>query len=270
MFTGWSAWQRMDNWNNELGAINRPLRRLVWRRGQSVQDIADRTLDLLFPPRCASCRKSGSILCAACLQTCKPITPPMCLRCGLPLPAPGLCRSCKFYPPGLSGLRAAYIYQDVIKECIHALKYDGNRRLAGPLGALLARAYREFDLRADMIVPVPLHSERQRLRGYNHARLLAEVCAASVGVPLRDDVLIRTRNTAAQAELTAGERRQNMAGAFRCLPAWGDGGLYGYSILLIDDVCTTKSTLEECAAPLFAAGAASVWALVLARRVHPS
>jgi ComF family protein len=242
----------------------------LWWRGQSTQDIADRTLDLLFPPRCASCRKGGSVLCSTCLRQCEPITPPMCLRCGIPLPALGLCHSCKLYPPGLSGLRAAYLYQDVIKECIHALKYKGNRRLAGPLGALLARAYRDYDLRADMIVPVPLHSERQRLRGYNHARLLAEVCAASVRAPLRDDVLIRTRNTAAQAQLTASERRQNVEGAFCCLPAWGDGGLYGYSILLIDDVCTTKSTLEACAAPLFAAGAASVWALVLARRVYPS
>lgn len=250
--------------------MNRLAHLQAWWHGQSAQDIADRTLDLLFPPHCASCRKSGSVLCSACLRKCAPITSPICLRCGLPLPAPGLCRSCRFYPPGLSGLRAVYVYQDAIKECIQALKYSGNRRLAGPLGALLAGAYRDFDLHVDMIVPVPLHSERQRLRGYNHARLLAEVCAASVGVPLRDDVLIRTRNTSAQAQLTASERRQNVAGAFRCLPEWGDGGLYGYSILLIDDVCTTKSTLEACAAPLFAAGAASVWALVLARGVYPS
>jgi len=173
------------------------------------------------------------------------------------------------YPPGLSGLRAAYVYEGLLRSCIRALKYDGNQRLAGPLAALLATAYRDFDLRADMIVPVPLHSERQQQRGFNHAGLLAEVCAALVGVPLRDDVLMRERATAAQADLTTRERRrQNVAGAFRCLPAWSAGKLYGYSILLIDDVCTTGSTLEECAVPLFAAGAASVWALVLARPIH--
>lgn len=184
------------------------------------------------------------------------------------MPTSGWCRSCQLYPPGLSGLRAAYLYQDVMRSCIRALKYDGNRRLAVPLGALLAQAYRDFALHTDMIVPVPLHSERERLRGFNHARLLAEACAASVGAPLRNDVLMRARNTAAQVDLSASERRQNMAGAFCCLPAWSDGKLYGYSILLIDDVCTTKATLEACAAPLFAAGAASVWALVLARRVY--
>jgi len=240
----------------------------AWRREQGIQGITARALDLLFPPRCAGCRKSGSVLCSACLQQCAPITQPFCLRCGMPLPSPGLCRRCKMDPLSLSGLRAAYIYQGTLRSCIHALKYGGNRRLAGPLGTLLARAYRDFDLRADMIVPVPLHSERQRLRGFNHARMLAEVCAASAGVPLRDDVLVRERATAAQAELTASERRQNVEGAFRCLPAWSADKLYGCSILLIDDVCTTGSTLEACAAPLFAAGAASVWALVLARPIH--
>lgn len=247
--------------------MNKSERLLVWRREQSVQGVAERALDLLFPPRCAACRKSGSVLCSACLRQCVPITSPICLRCGIPLPSPGWCRSCKFYPPGLSGLRAAYVYDGVIRSCIRALKYEGNRRVAAPLGALLARAYRDFDMPADMIVPVPLHSERERLRGFNHAQLLAEECAASVGVPLRDDVLMKPRATAAQVGLTASERIQNMAGAFCCLPPWNDGKLYGCSILLIDDVCTTRATLEACAEPLFAAGAASVWALVLARRV---
>jgi len=240
----------------------------AWRHGQGVQDMAERALDLLFPPRCAGCGKSGSIVCAACLRQCVPVTPPFCLRCGTALPSPGLCRRCKMDPPGLSGLRAAYVYQGTLRSCIHALKYDGNKRLAGPLGGLLAQAYHTFGLRADMLVPVPLHSERQQMRGYNHARLLAEVCAASVGVPSRDDVLARCRATAAQADLTASERRQNVAGAFRCAPAWATGTLYGCSIVLIDDVYTTGATVEACAAPLFAAGAAAVWALVLARPVQ--
>ena len=247
--------------------MNKPGRLLVWRSGQGVQKGTERALDLLFPPRCAACRKSGSVLCSTCLRQCVPITSPICLRCGISLPSPGWCRPCKFYPPGLSGLRTAYVYDGVIRSCIRALKYEGNKRLAGPLGALLAQAYHDFDLRADMIVPVPLHSERERLRGFNHARLLAEACAASIDVPLRDDVLVKPRATAAQVGLTASERVQNMAGAFCCLPAWSDGKLYGCSILLIDDVCTTRATLEACAGPLFAAGAASVWALVLARRV---
>ena len=110
-----------------------------------------------------------------------------------------------------------------------------------------------------------LHSERQQQRGYNHAYLLAEVFAAQVGIPLRDDVLVRHRATLAQVGLKSGERQQNVAGAFACTPLFATGALFGRRILLIDDVSTTGATLEACAAPLFSAGASAVWGLVLAR-----
>ncbi len=238
------------------------MNRQVWQRGQ---DIVERVLDIIFPPRCPGCGRSGSIMCASCIEQCVLVGTSICLRCGIMLHAPGLCRQCKFHSPGLNGLRAAYVYQGAIRSCIHALKYEGNKRLAEPLGLLLAQAYCYYGLRADMIVPVPLHSERERMRGYNQSRLLASVCAAAVGVPLRDDVVMRWRETPAQVELAANERRRNVAGAFRCLPSLAAGKLYGCSILLIDDVCTTRATLEACAEPLFAEGAAAVRALVLAR-----
>lgn len=152
-----------------------------------------------------------------------------------------------------------------MRSYIHALKYTGNTRLAEPLGHLLAQAYLSYTMQADLIIPVPLHKERQRQRGYNHASLLAEVCAAQVGLPLRDDVLIRHRATRAQVDLKVGERQQNVAGAFACTPLFATGTLLGRRILLIDDVCTTRATLEACAAPLFSAGASAVWGLVLAR-----
>ncbi|HXZ06078.1 MAG TPA: hypothetical protein VEH81_14685, partial [Ktedonobacteraceae bacterium] len=77
------------------------------------------------------------------------------------------------------------------------MKYDGNLRLADPLGLLLAQAYRRYGMRADMMIPVPLHSERQQHRGYNHASLLAEVCSANVGVQMNDNILVRHRATVA-------------------------------------------------------------------------
>lgn len=202
----------------------------LWQRGQ---DIAERVLDLIFPPRCPGCDRSGSIMCASCIEQCVPVGASICLRCGIALPASGLCRKCKFYPPGLSGLRAACVYQGVLRSCIHALKYEGNKRLAGPLGLLLAQAYWSYRLRADMIVPIPLHEERERQRGYNQSRLLASVCAAALGVPVRDDVVTRWRETPAQVELPASERRRSVAGAFRLVPLLPAGSLYGCSILLM-------------------------------------
>src|ERR1700680_1853446 len=147
---------------------------------QAVQQF----FDLLYPPHCAGCQRSGYVLCAACLaQICLP-SAPACQRCSAPLSPGGVCFSCQSAPLKLSGLRAVSVYQGPLRLCIHALKYDGNTRLAQPLGMLLAQTYLALRLRADAIVSVPLHSERYRQRGSNHAALLAQVCAAQIGLPL--------------------------------------------------------------------------------------
>jgi ComF family protein len=151
-----------------------------------------------------------------------------------------------------------------LRGCIHALKYDGNTRLAVPLGLLLAQTFHHFSMHADMLIPVPLHSQRQKHRGFNHASLLAEVCSAKIGVPMKENLLIRYRPTIAQVELHPRERYQNVAGAFICSSSVKNL-LKGRKILLIDDVSTTGATLEACATPLFDAGAQGVWGLVLAR-----
>jgi len=128
----------------------------------------------------------------------------------------------------------------------------------------LAQAFRRYGLQADLLIPVPLHSERQQQRGFNHASLLAEVCSTNVGIPMYDNILIRHRATVAQVDLHPRERYQNVAGAFVCSSS-AKSVLNGRRILIIDDVSTTSATLEACATPLFAAGAKEVWGLVLAR-----
>lgn len=223
-------------------------------------------LDLLYPPRCAGCRRSGHVLCPSCLAQIPPLTS-VCQRCSGPLSAGGMCASCRSAPLKLSGLRAVSAYQEPLRSYIHALKYDGHRRLAQPLGTRLAGVYSASGIRADALVPVPLHSERERQRGYNHAALLARVCAAQVSAPLFENMLIRHRATLSQVGLQHWERQQNVQGAFSCSPAFAGGQLRGRTILLIDDVSTTAATLEACAVPLFAAGAAAVFGLVLARPV---
>jgi ComF family protein len=229
---------------------------------QAIQHL----LDLLYPPRCAGCQCSGHVLCPSCLARIPPLTG-VCQRCSGPLSAGGICASCRSAALKLSGLRAVSAYQEPLRSYIHALKYDGNTRLAQPLGVLLASVYHTSGLRADAIVPVPLHSERQRQRGYNHAALLARACASQVGAPLIENMLVRHRATLSQVGLKHWERQQNVQGAFSCSPAFSGGQLRGRALLLIDDVSTTAATLEACAAPLFATGAAAVFGLVLARPV---
>ncbi|GAC1426047.1 MAG: phosphoribosyltransferase family protein [Ktedonobacteraceae bacterium] len=205
-------------------------------------------LDLAFPLRCAGCKRVGSVLCAACFAQLQPVTP---------FP----------YKQGwaaLQGLVAVNAYQGSLRDCIHALKYDGVVRLAEPLGTLLAQTYMNYGMQADILMSVPLHSERHRQRGYNHAHLLASVCASTLGIPLRDDVLVRSRATNTQVGLNAYDRRQNVAGAFSIATGDATAHIYKRRIIIVDDVCTTGATLDACAATLFQAGAVSVWGLVLA------
>ena len=238
---------------------------MTGKKGEPLPRQAMRQLlDLLYPPRCAGCQRGGHVLCPSCLAHIPPLTS-ICQRCSAPISPEGICSSCQSAPLKLSGLRAVSAYQEPLRSYIHALKYDGNTRLAQPLGMLLVQGYRALGIRADCIVPVPLHSDRHRQRGYNHAALLARVCATQTNLPLFENMLIRHRATLSQVGLAHWERQQNVQGAFSCAPAYANGQLRGRTILLIDDVSTTSSTLEACAAPLFAAGAAAVYALVLAR-----
>jgi ComF family protein len=231
----------------------------------STKTLLQQFLDMLFPVHCAGCQKIGQVLCRACIAQIQPLPSPICDFCGIPLSTYGVCKNCQYGRPKLSGQRAVSLYQEPLRGCIHGLKYDGNLRLAVPLGLLLAQAYRYYGMQADMLIPVPLHSERQKQRGFNHASLLAEVCSAHIGVPMNDNILVRLRATVAQVDLHPRERYQNVAGAFACSSTFARSVLNGRRILIIDDVSTTSATLEACATPLFGAGAKQVWGLVLAR-----
>lgn len=212
------------------------------------------------------------------------ITRPWCDRCGLPFAifstggpetapqAPerhspvggahdeyGLCGTCMVELPVFDWARSAAVYSGAVKEAIHALKFHGKAPLARPLGALMLEAC-EAPPDVTAVVPVPLGRARARERGYNQAALLAERVAQGWSVPLRARWLVRRRETPAQSELTAAERRANVRHAFGASPA-----VRGAHVVLVDDVLTTGATAAECARALRAAGAAAVGVLTVAR-----
>lgn len=258
----------------------------------NVVGLGQRALDLLFPPRCVGCGAGGAVLCAACRASLRAPEPPLCCRCGTPLastlgaalPESGggdgwaegtLCASCARggFPAPLAGIRVAVVYEGAAREAVLALKYRGQRRLAAPLGDLLAEASRGGVIVADVVVPVPLHRARGRargrVRGYNQADLLAGRVAGRLRLPLRRDALRRPRATRPQTQLAPAERRANVAGAFALASPRAASALAGKRVLLIDDVTTTGSTLEAAAVALAAAHPAAVWGLAFARPDRP-
>jgi ComF family protein len=222
---------------------------------------AQSLLELLYPPRCVVCRSRGSWYCSACQQHIEFIQPPFCHLCGQSTSAGQLCRSCSTRPLRIDGIRAVGYLEGGLRTAIHRFKYSNLRPLAQPLGRLAAEYLSRNPLPVEALVPVPLHAGRLRERGYNQAALLARQIGDATCLPVVVDALARVKSTAPQVGLSAAQRRQNVEGAFHCSRTI----VAGKNVLLVDDVCTTGSTLEACAIALQQAGVGQVWALVLAR-----
>ena len=219
-------------------------------------------LDLVFPPRCVGCGRRGADVCDACIAALRPLGSQVCPLCGGPSAAGSPCGRCRRRPPLVRAILAAYPFEGAIRSAILAFKYRGRTRLVDFLASALTLPLQTRPLEVDAVVPVPLWPARLRERGFNQSNLLASRLAQACDWPLRQDYLIRSRDTKRQTELSAPERQGNVAGAFACTPGADVAGL---RILLVDDVCTTGATLNACAAPLIAGGALGVWGLVVAR-----
>jgi ComF family protein len=157
---------------------------------------------------------------------------------------------------------AASLYQGSIKEAIHRMKYRNQLTLARHLGQLLITVFdaAEKTFAPDIIVPVPLHPDRLRQRGYNQAVEIARPIAQRLNVPLNSTLLRRIRITPQQQGLTAAERRSNLRKAFAVTTIAS-----AHKVLLIDDVMTTGETVRECCRTLLAGGVEEVQVAVVAR-----
>ena len=226
---------------------------------ETLQPYLAALADMFYPQRCVSCeRRSSDVLCRACFEALPRVGHPVCGRCGLPTAfANFVCEECKNVDFGFESAKAALKYEGVGKKIVHALKYRGYKqvvdRLATPL-MLQALGDDHFDA----VVPVPLHRARLRNRGFNQAELLARGVAQKLNASVSDTLEV-VRSTRDQVELSAAQRRANVAGAYRAKDP-----LHG-RLLLIDDVFTTGATMNACALSLVGAGAKEVHALSLCR-----
>lgn len=237
--------------------------------------LSREALDVLFPITCVGCGTYGESgrnadngeqwLCVACRERIEPDRA-RCLVCGERSPTGRTCYACLPKTP-LVGTIAVGVYRDpVLRSAITALKFRGARALAEPLGELLARqimAAGLLNVSLPQLIPLPLHPRRERMRGFNQARLLAAIASTQLGIPVRDS-LVRTRATAAQTSLRGGStiRRENVADAFALRST---AEVIPPRVILVDDVLTSGATLEAAARVLGGAGAKEIWAAVIAR-----
>lgn len=211
-------------------------------------------LDLLLPPRCPGCDAEGEVICDRCRR-------PLERRLDEPPGAPiGLAVD---MPDGLVQLEWCAAFTGPVRAALHALKYDGERRLVEPLAAVMAQRWQRAGRGGDLFVPVPVHAARRRERGFDQAEELARASGRLLGVQV-SRCLARRERTAAQHALGRRERARNVGGAFG-VAVGSEAMVQGRWVVLIDDVTTTGATLAGCAAALSQAGARAVSALTLAR-----
>ncbi len=227
-----------------------PLDRLLWKG-----------IDLVFPPSCAGCGKMGMRWCTDCQKNIKFIRGPICEICGKPQARAGTCTRCAYQKPGYEQLRSWSLYADPIRRALLRLKYHNDVGLGVMIAAQLACFFNELNWNVDVIVPVPLGKRRRWERGYNQAELIAKPLARTTGIAYGSKALIRNRETRSQVGLEVDERRENMLDAFSS----SGQRVSGKTILLVDDIATTGSTLSACAEALKSCGAEEILALTVAR-----
>jgi competence protein ComFC len=233
--------------------------------------VGDGLLSVLFPPHCAKCgadTASGVHLCASCAGQAKKIEAPFCQQCSQPfegaIEGGFTCSNCQDRTFHFDCAVTHYLSRGVVREFVHRFKYDRHFYLRHPLAEWMAEALEDERIRAqpfDAFVPVPLHAARFRERDFNQAEVLADLLARRTGQPVLQ-ALKRIRYTTTQTRLDRDQRMENLRNAFRVRHA---AAVQNRHLILVDDVFTTGSTVEECARVLRKAGAASVRVVTVAR-----
>ena len=252
----------------------------VRERGRGwIAEISDALVSVFFPSGCRLCERlltsaSRVPLCEECLSSFSRVAGMICVVCGRPMPGlspepeqPLFCPACQNGTYAFDRARSFALYEEAVVRAILLLKFEQIE----PLGAWFAGRLAELasaegnKLAADVVVPVPLHLERERERGYNQAALISKPLAKRLKLPHQAVLLVRTRARPDKQVLSFEERWESVRGAFVTRPGSQVDNL---RVLLVDDVMTTGATLDACSRALLGAGAKSVIGLTAARAVR--
>ncbi|MBI4721534.1 MAG: ComF family protein [Candidatus Stahlbacteria bacterium] len=234
-------------------------------------------LDFILPPHCSVCSNllasKEKAVCENCFNSISVIVPPFCERCGSPGDA--VCNDCILHPHKFTRARAIGKYTDILRDLVLLFKYRRKISIGRKLGTLLGKIIQNDELlaKADAIIPVPLYPVAKRVRGYNQSEILCTEISTLTNIPTITGVLLQKRPTKPQKSIGSPEssldeqrekRKLNVKDAFKVKK---NERVKGKKLILVDDVCTTGATLDECAGELYNAGASDVYAAVVARAV---
>lgn len=232
-----------------------------------ITDIKDGFLNLLFPPRCPFCDKiqkvSAAGICEECRQKIVYITEPRCLKCGKQLAQEETeyCRDCNKKMHKFCQGRALYDYGSVA-GAIYRFKYKGKREYGKIFGEEMVYFLGDYIryIHPDVLLPVPLHPVRESIRGYNQASVLAKVIGKALNIPVEAHLVKRIQNTKALKGLNSKERVNNLKNAF----ILDRNSVKLDTVIIVDDIYTTGSTIDAIADLLLEAGVKKVFFITLA------
>ena len=224
-------------------------------------------LDLVYPRRCPVCDKAvkpfGSLICEECKKKIKYIKAPYCQKCGKELKDKRavFCHDCGCKEHSYDSGMALFAYTSV-SDSIYRFKYCGRQEYAAYYGDRIATVLGEriLALKPDVLVPVPIHASKKRVRGYNQAQLIADEVGKRLGIPVESKLVERVKKTVPMKDLSAQERQNNLKRAFKI--RYNDVKLN--TVIIVDDIYTTGSTIDAIAKELHRIGVKHIYFIALA------
>lgn len=227
-------------------------------------------LGLIFPRTCPICADivtpAGALICADCARRLPLVRQPVCKKCGKEILSELVeyCLDCSRHPRSFEAGMALLNYDEMVGRSMAEIKYKNRREYLDFYAEALSIRYRKQigRIRPDLLIPVPVHASRKRSRGFNQAEELAKRLGKLWALPVNARFLVRGRKTNPQKELSPSERLKNLQDAFECRHRALEGDVPN-TVILIDDIYTTGSTVEACTRILKAAGVERVYVTVI-------
>ena len=234
-----------------------------------LKTIINSAVELLYPKQCMSC---GKVLlkiekefgfCHSCIKEVKFVGGNSCMRCGKPIAdsIDEFCNQCQEKKHYFEQNKGIFIYDGAMKKSMYQFKYANKRRFAEKYGKYAYEKYGKWieNNKIEAIIPVPMHKKKMKRRGYNQAEVFANQLSKLTNIPVAKDVIIRDRETVAMKQLRGAKRKKNLLNAFKVT----ENIVQFRKVLVVDDIYTTGTTIDEISKALKGGGITEVYSLCI-------